>query len=155
MSLFAVLSALVLGSYASGAEPVRVVGSSTLYPLAQAVVQRASQQPRGADYSLASTGTIAGIEAFCADAHTPQILNASRRMHEVDMDRCHANGVGDVIEVKIGYDGITLAESRDGPNLSLSARDLYLALAARIPDPRGAAQLVPNPHRTWQQVRAE
>ena len=65
---------------------------------------------------------------------------------------CAANGVKEVIEVKIGYDGIVLAESRAAPGLPLSLRDIFLALAKQVPNPNGTETLVPNPYKTWKDV---
>ena len=63
------------------------------------------------------------------------------------MDRCNENGVTDVIEVKVGYDGIVLANSKKTDVMEISRRDLFLALAREVPDPAGGDDLVPNPTR--------
>jgi phosphate transport system substrate-binding protein len=73
-------------------------------------------------------------------------------MREADVELCRAHGVGPLVEVKVGYDGVTLAESIAAPTMALSASQLYLALAARVPDPGGRGGLVPNPYRSWHEV---
>jgi phosphate transport system substrate-binding protein len=144
----------LLSFSAMAGDRVGVVGSSTLYPLAKAVAEKASESPEGNDYRIRATGTVAGISKFCAGAGPkyPDILNASRRMRAPEMETCRQSGVNAVVEVKVGYDGISLALSSQGKDFALTARDIYLALAARVPDPSGASRLVPNPYNKWSQV---
>ena len=65
-----------------------------------------------------------------------------------------ANGVKDIVEVKIGYDGIVLANSKKAAPLKLTRKDLFLALAKDVPDPSGRQKLVPNPYKTWKDINA-
>jgi phosphate transport system substrate-binding protein len=83
---------------------------------------------------------------------TPDITNASRAIKKSEYDTCMANGVKDIIEVKIGYDGIVLANSKKAAPLKLSRKDIFLALAKDVPDPNGGDKLVPNPYKTWKDV---
>jgi phosphate transport system substrate-binding protein len=147
------LLALVAAPLAPAAEPVGVVGSATFFPLAEQVARRASASPEGGDYRIEARGTVAGIQTFCAGDGPgyPDILNASRRMRDAEVDACTAHGVTAIVEVKVGYDGVTLLSA--GPErLNLGVRDLYLALARQVPDPGGTDQLVANPYRTWREV---
>jgi phosphate transport system substrate-binding protein len=91
---------------------------------------------------------------FCsgAGADTPDIANASRRIKQAEFDTCKANGVADIVEVLIGYDGIAIANSRKAPLFEMSLKDVYLALAKDIPGPDG--KLIPNPNKTWKEVDA-
>jgi phosphate transport system substrate-binding protein len=73
-------------------------------------------------------------------------------MKASEFKQCQTNGVTDIIEVKIGYDGIVMANSKQSPQASMWRKDIYLALAKEIPDPSGAEKLVPNPHKTWKDV---
>jgi phosphate transport system substrate-binding protein len=82
----------------------------------------------------------------------PDITNASRRIKKSEYDQCMANGVKEIIEVKIGYDGIVLANSKKATPLKLSRKDIFLALAKDVPDPAGGEKLVPNPYKTWKDV---
>lgn len=162
--------ALAVTPLAFADAPVEVAGSATFHPLAQEVARRASTKPDGGDYRLRPTGTLAGIAAFCkGDAPgLPEIVNTTRRMREAEIADCKARGVNGIVEVKVGYDGVALAmaaprpptagDSGDpgsGHRMALSVRDLYLALAYRVPDPKGGDRLVPNPYRTWKEVNAD
>lgn len=137
--------------------PVEVAGSATFHPLAQEVARRASVSPDGGDYRLQPTGTLAGIGAFCGGDGPgfPEIVNASRRMRDAEVADCTAHGVDGIVEVKVGYDGVTLATVAPGQFRALGVRDLYLSLARQVPDPEGGDRLVPNPYRTWQEVNPE
>ena len=61
-----------------------------------------------------------------------------------------------MVEVKVGYDGIVLANSRDTGRMSLTLRDVFLALAQEVP--AGACEtaddcaLAPNPYKSWKDV---
>ncbi len=151
--------------------PVEIVGSVTFHALATIVAARASLTPDGADYQLRPTGTLAGIGAFCAGVGPgfPEVVNASRRMRDDEVSECRAHGVDGIVEVKVGYDGVALATvkgpggilgqtpegTETGSGLDLGVRDLYLALAAQVPDPEGGEQLVPNPYRSWREVNPD
>ncbi len=121
-------------SQGSSRSEIRIVGSSTVFPFAKA----AAEQFTNADVErpspiLESTGTGGGIELFCSGvgANTPDIANASRRMKAAEFERCTANGVTEIIELQIGFDGIALAQSVNGPELSLTVAQFYEALAAQ------------------------
>lgn len=127
---------------------VKVVGSSTVYPFTKTVADAfVEAKPGRRTPVIESTGTGAGIVRFCegAGSNFADIVNASRRMRRAEFDTCKTNGVGDIIEVPIGLDGIALAESNAGPKLELTRKDLYLALAA---NPLGK----PNTAKTWKDV---
>jgi len=149
------LLAFVAAPQSLAGEPVAVVGSATFSPLAQQVARRASLSPDGGDYRIEANGTVAGIQAFCAGDGPgyPDILNASRRMRDAEVDTCTAHGVTAIVEVKVGYDGVTLLSGAP-ERINLGVRDLYLALAREVPDPGGADQLVANPYRTWREVNS-
>jgi phosphate transport system substrate-binding protein len=127
---------------------IRVVGSSTVYPFTTAVAEAfvTARTGRRAPV-IESIGTGAGLKRFCdgVGAQFPDIANASRRIKKSEYDQCQAHGVGEILEVQIGMDGVALAESNAGPKLQLSKRDVYLALAA---NPMGQ----PNRARTWREV---
>lgn len=110
---------LTLPAVSAARDQVSVVGSSTLYPLAKAIALHASESPDGGDFRIESTGTVAGIGLFCAgaDLEHPDVLNASRRMRGEEMEACKRAGVDEVVEVKVGYDGITLATGADAADI--------------------------------------
>lgn len=141
----------------SARDYIYVVGSSTVYPFATVV---AEQFGRSSDYptpKIESTGSGGGLKLFCAGVGVkhPDITNASRRIKQSEVDNCAGNGVIDIIEVKIGYDGIVLANAIDAPVFELSLRDIYLALAKQVPNPDGSDTLIDNPYRYWSEVNAK
>ena len=75
------------------------------------------------------------MKLFCGGVGTnyPDVTNASRRMKKSEFDKCQSNGVKDIIEVQIGYDGIVIANSVDSKPMQLSRKDIFLALAAKVP----------------------
>ncbi len=80
--------------------------------------------------------------------------NASRAIKASEFEACQKNGVKEIVEVKIGYDGIVVANSKKGPALKLTTKDIFLALAKEVPDPKGGEGLVANPYKTWKEVNA-
>ena len=130
---------------------INVVGSSTVYPFAIKVADQFSKMTGQKVPMEVSTGTGEGFRRFCAgigDAH-PDVNNASRRIQRTEMDLCMTNGVGDIVEIKIGYDGIALANAKDAPFFSFNHRHLFLALAKTVPY---NGSLVPNPYRKWMEI---
>ena len=130
---------------------IRAVGSSTVYPFTTAVAEAFKRQyPQAATPIIESTGTGGGIKLFCAGVGVryPDIVNASRRIKKSEVDDCAKNGVNQVVEVQVGIDGIVMAEANNGPAMTLSPRDVFLALAATRPDGK------PNSARTWKDVNA-
>ncbi len=116
-------------------------------PLPSASARPASSRPRR--WSRAATG--GGFKLFCSGVGVqyPDISNASRAIKQSEMDACTKAGVKDIIEVKIGYDGIVLANSVKGPKYKLTRRDIFLALAKNVPDPASPQTLIANPNKTW------
>jgi phosphate transport system substrate-binding protein len=137
---------------AQGRDSVSIVGSSTVYPFATVVAERFGRSTGFKTPKIESTGSGGGLKLFCkgVGAATPDITNSSRRIKKSEYDDCQNNGVTDIIEVLIGYDGIAIANSRKAPQLELSLKDIYLALAKDVPGPDG--KLVPNPYQTWKEV---
>ena len=82
------------------------------------------------------------------------MTNASRRIKESEVEKCAGNGVTDVVEVKIGYDGIVFANSRKSEAVQISRKQIFLALAKDVPDPNGGETLVPNPYMKWSDIDA-
>ncbi len=133
---------------------VSIVGSSTVYPFATVVAERFGKTTRFKTPKIESTGSGGGLKLFCAGVGVehPDITNASRRIKKSEYDKCHRQGVKEIVEVKVGYDGIAIANSRKAPLMELSRKDIFLALAKDVPDPEGSETLVPNPYKTWQDV---
>lgn len=138
----------------SSRDYISIVGSSTVYPFATVVAEQFGKTTRYKTPKIESTGSGGGLKLFCAGVGVqhPDITNASRRMKKSEFDKCQANGVLGVVEVRIGYDGIVVANSKRAQSLKVSRKDLYLALAKHVPSPSGGDRLVENPYRTWKQV---
>jgi len=154
VALAAVLSVSTV-SFAASYDMVTIVGSSTVYPFATVVAERFGRSTTYKSPKVESTGTGGGFKLFCSGvgASTPSVTNASRRIKKSEYDDCQANGVETIIEVPVGYDGIAIANSTNSVELSLTLRDLYLALAKDVPGPDG--KLIANPYRTWKDVNSE
>nr|WP_232334997.1 substrate-binding domain-containing protein [Pseudohalioglobus lutimaris] len=137
---------------AQGRDNVSIVGSSTVYPFATVVAERFGRSTDFKAPKIESTGSGGGLKLFCKGlgANTPDITNSSRRIKKSEYDQCQENGVTDVVEVLVGFDGIAIANSRQAPQLTLSLQDLYLALAKDVPGPDG--KLIPNPNKTWKDI---
>jgi phosphate transport system substrate-binding protein len=140
----------------SAREHISIVGSSTVYPFATVVVEQFGKTTEYKTPTVESTGSGGGMKLFCGGVGVqyPDITNSSRRIKKSEFDTCQANGVKDVIEVKIGYDGIAIANSKKAEPMNLTLRDIFLALAKEVPDPKGGETLVANPYKTWKDVNA-
>ena len=151
-----VMAALLLGGQALAREQINIVGSSTVYPFATVVAERFGQSGKFRTPKVEATGSGGGLKLFCAGTglETPDIANASRRIKQNEVDTCRRNGVTGIVEVKVGYDGIVIANTRDAARMELTLKDLYLALAAMVPNPDGSESFVANPHKKWSEVNA-
>ena len=146
------LAATTSAQAAAGRDYISVVGSSTVYPFTTAVAEQFGKTSKFKTPKIESTGTGGGIKLFCAGSgvDTPDIANASRRIKKTEMETCAKNGVNEVVEVKVGYDGIVVANSRKAEPFSLTRQELFMALAKQVPDADG--KLVANPYKTWKEI---
>jgi len=159
---FGIRNLVVLGIFSSAVyaqaarDYISVVGSSTVYPFATVAAEQFGRTSNYKTPKIESTGSGGGLKLFCAGVGVvhPDIANSSRRIKQSEVENCAANGVKDIIEVKIGYDGIVLANSVAADVFKLTRRDIFLALAKDIPDPDGAEKLVPNPYQSWNEIDA-
>lgn len=133
---------------------ISIVGSSTVYPFSIVVAEQFGRASQFKTPKVESTGTGGGFRFFCAGVGVehPDITNASRRITRSEVEQCARNGVTDIVEVKIGYDGIVVADAKSSPRIDLTLRQIYLALAKSVPDPSGAQKLVPNPYERWSEI---
>ena len=154
----AVVAALVCGSVLAqaGRDYVYIVGSSTVYPFATVVAERFGRGSKSRTPKVESTGSGGGLKLFCdgIGADYPDIANSSRAIKKSEIDNCAKNGVSEIIEVKIGYDGIVIANAVGAPTISLTRKDIFLALAKEVPG-QSDGELVANPYRTWKDVNVE
>ena len=153
-------SALMLsacsGSRADGTfqrDQIQVVGSSTVFPFSTSAAENFGRSTAFRTPIVQSTGSGGGLQQFCAGTGptTPDLANASRRIKSSEVELCARNGVDEIVEIVLGFDGIVLANSREAEPINLSLRDVFLALARDIPDGKGG--FVENPYRKWSDIR--
>ena len=145
---------IVIAGAAQARDRIRIVGSSTVFPFAAKVVEQFGRATRFKTPVIESTGSGGGLKLFCAGigVRHPDITNASRRIKNSEVSRCARNGVKDITEVKIGYDGIVIANARTGPGLKLNKRIIFLALAKQVPADAKGEKLIDNPYRKWSDI---
>lgn len=146
------VSAAVLVTPAVARDQIRIVGSSTVYPFTTAVAEQFGRAGLGKTPVVESTGTGGGFKLFCAGVgvNHPDLTNASRPIKKSEFDDCQKNGVKDIVEIKVGIDGLTIAQSKSGPGIKLTMAQVFLALAEQVPGPDG--KLVANPYRNWSDI---
>jgi phosphate transport system substrate-binding protein len=151
------LSLTGFAGMAAARDYISIVGSSTVYPFATVVAEQFGKTSQFKTPKIESTGSGGGLKLFCAGVgvENPDITNASRRIKPSEVELCAKNGVKDILEVKIGYDGIAIANSKKAPQFKLTRKDLYLALAKNVPNPKGGDELVANPYKTWKEVNSD
>ncbi len=135
---------------------IEIVGSSTVYPFSTVVAERFGRSTNFKTPKIEATGSGGGIKLFCQGVGVgfPDITNASRRMKESEFKQCMGNGVTDIVEVLIGYDGIVLGNSVKGSALNVSRKHLFLALAKQIPVEGSPGELKDNPYQKWSDIDA-
>lgn len=150
LALAAVATIAVAGT-AQARDQIKIVGSSTVFPYTQAVAEAFSRETRRPAPVVESTGTGGGMKVFCQGVGTnhPDITGASRAMKKEEFELCKKNGVTDITEVLLGFDGLSMAVSRNGKDLDLSKKQLFQALAAEVPV---NGKIVANPHKKWSDI---
>ena len=145
-------AAFCLSAPAAAREGINIVGSSTVYPFSTVAAERFSQITGKSAPKIESTGSGGGLKLFCKGEgdNTPDITNSSRRIKKSEQKLCAENGVADILEVKIGYDGIVVGQSIGGESFSLTQRQIFLGLARQVPDGNGGLQ--DNAHERWSDV---
>ncbi len=155
ITICAAVAVLVTGTvHSAGRDTISIVGSSTVYPFATVVAERFGKTTNFKTPKIEATGTGGGFKLFCASTgiNSPDITNASRRIKTSEFESCQKNGVKEIVEVLIGYDGIVIANAKSAKRLELSRKDIFLALAKDVPAANGGAKLIPNPYKTWKDV---
>ncbi len=149
------LAATSLSAQALARDTINIVGSSTVFPFSTAVAENFGRGGKFKTPKVESTGTGGGMKLFCAGTGVghPDIANASRAMKASEFETCEKNGVKGITQVKIGFDGIVLAESKSGLDMNLTLKDIFTALAKDVPDASG--KLIPNPNKTWKDVNPD
>ena len=135
---------------------ISVVGSSTVYPFSTVVAENFGRDTGMKTPKIESTGSGGGMKLFCAGlgVNHPDITNSSRRIKKSELEKCSKAGI-EVVEIKVGYDGIVIANSKKGEKFNLSKRDIFLALAKDVPEGNAeGGKLIPNPNKTWKEVNS-
>ena len=152
-SIVAALLAVFAVTSVAEAREIRIVGSSTVYPFTTIVGETFAAEGNTAPV-IESTGTGGGMKLFCAgigESH-PDFTNASRAIKSSEAEKCAANGITP-LEMKVGYDGIVFANSKEGASFEVTTLELYLALAKDVPQADGS--LVANPYTHWNQINPD
>ena len=144
------VAAVVLSFSAVARDYVSIAGSSTVLPFATIVAERLGRNPQFKTPVVESGGSSVGKKGVCDGIGTQfiDIGNASSRMKTGELEYCDKNGVK-LTEIKVGYDGIVVANSKKGTQLNISLSDLGKALTAKVPV---NGVFVDNPYKTWQDV---
>lgn len=144
---------LVISNNCFARDRLRIVGSSTLYPFVTVVAERFAKNSHFKTPIVESTGTGGGINLLCLgnDLKFPDIVSASRKIKKSELKRCSDNEVKNVEEILIGYDGIVIASSIYSHNYFFNIKDLFLALAKKIPH---EGKIVDNFYTYWSQINS-
>jgi phosphate transport system substrate-binding protein len=147
----AALAVFALAGTAHARDQIRIVGSSTVFPFSTAVAEQFGKSGKFKTPVVESTGTGGGFKLFCAGPgeDTPDISNASRAIKDSEIETCKKNGVAEITEIKIGYDGIVIANSKAGPQFSLTREQVWKALAKQVPV---EGRLADNPYKSWSDI---
>ncbi len=152
LTLAAAVTALgLLAGGAQARDQIRIVGSSTVFPFSTAVAEAFGRSSDFKTPVVESTGSGGGLKLFCAGLGTghPDITNASRRIKSSEVENCAKNGVTEITEVKVGYDGIVIGNAAAGEPVALGLKQVFMALAKQVPID---GELVDNPYVTWRQI---
>ena len=161
---FALVSAIAVAGVAASANArdyISIAGSSTVLPFATIVAEQLGTNPSFKTPVVESGGSSVGKKGVCEGIGTEfiDIGNASSRMKIGELEYCNSNGV-DLTEIKVGYDGIVVANSKEGTPLVISKSDLGMALTAMVPafadgsTNENCTDMVPNPFKKWSDINA-
>ncbi len=139
---------------AAARDQIKVTGSSTVFPYSQAAAEEYANKTGKPAPVVESVGTGGGFKAFCGGIGPDHadITGASRAIKQSEIDLCTANGVTDITEALIGYDGLSIAHARSAPDMDLTEEQIFKALAAELPDGNGG--FVANPNKKWSDIDA-
>ncbi|MGY3436881.1 MULTISPECIES: substrate-binding domain-containing protein [unclassified Marinovum] len=147
--------AAVSATAAAARDNVQVAGSSTVLPYASIVAELFGDNTDFPTPVVESGGSSAGLKRFCEGVgeNTIDVANASRQIRDKEIEACAENGVTDIIEVRIGYDGIVFASQQTGPAFTaFTQSDIYNALGAKV---MKDGALVDNDFETWAAFNAD
>ena len=155
-TLILAAAATVVAGQVQARDYISIVGSSTVNPFATVVAEQFGKATDFRTPKIDSTGSGGGLKLFCAGVGIkhPDITNSSQRIKKSEVEKCAGIGVNEIVEVKIGYEGIVLANSRKSEPVAVSREQVSLALAKEVPNPHGGETLVPNPYSKWSDLDA-
>ena len=147
-------AAVAIAGAAQARDQIRIVGSSTVFPFATTVAEQFGKTTKFKTPVIESTGSGGGLKLFCSGVGVghPDITNASRRIKSSEVKLCAKNGVTNITEVKVGFDGIVIANSKKGAKTSLTLRQVFLALAKQVPANADGSKLQENPYKMWSDI---
>lgn len=148
----ALFAGAALAQPAFDRDQIRIVGSSTVFPFSAVAAEAFGRMTEFRTPVVESTGTGGGFALFCAGIgeRFADFTNASRAIKASEVELCASNGVTGIVEIKIGYDGIVLANSRQSGRIDITRAQLWQALAREVPDAGG--ELVANPFTRWSEI---
>lgn len=148
------VAGVAAASAASARDQIRIVGSSTVFPFSTAVAENFGKTTSFKTPVVESTGSGGGIKLFCSGVGVgfPDITNSSRRIKKSEVESCAKNGVKEIVEVRVGFDGIALGQSKAGADLAVTKKQIFMALAKQVPVD---GKLVDNPYTMWNQISPE
>lgn len=155
LSAAALVASVAFAGAAAARDQIKIVGSSTVFPYTQAVAEEFSKKSGKPAPVVESTGTGGGFKAFCAGVGeaNPDVTGASRAIKASEVELCAKNGVDNITEVLLGYDGLSIAISRKNTaDWSLTEEQIFKALAAELPDGKGG--MIANPNKKWSDIDA-
>ncbi|MFC3094474.1 phosphate ABC transporter substrate-binding protein [Alteromonas sediminis] len=154
MTALTLMSGLISSEAMASRDYINIVGSSTVYPFSTVVAERYGRSTQFKTPKVESTGSGGGLKLFCqgVGVQFPDIANASRRIKQSEVDLCASNGVDEIVEVLVGYDGIVIGNSVKAAPMKLTRKDIFLALAKDVPNPDGSKTTIENPYTTWKDV---
>lgn len=151
---------MVAASQVAGAQDippdrVTVAGGFTPIPLTiKAGEQLVSKSPQYKPPNILYNDTTVGFKLFCAGTglDTPSINTGTRRIRPAELEACNKNGVTEIVEFNLGRDALVAAQAPGGRLSALSRKELFLAMAKEVPDPKDGAKLINNPYKTWKDI---
>jgi len=148
------VATVALAGEAAARDQISIVGSSTVFPYTQAVAENFSARTGAPAPVVESTGTGGGMQIFCQGVGLdhPDITGASRAMKASEWELCQQNGVTDITQVLIGYDGLSMAVAQEGEAFDISKAELFQALAAEV---AVDGEVVDNPYSKWSEINAD
>lgn len=150
LTLSGVIFSLLFSTTAQARDTLSLAGSSTVLPFARIIAEQLGKNPNFKTPVVESGGSSVGKKGVCDGVGTKfiDIGNASSRMKTKELAYCEKNGVK-LTEIKVGYDGIVVANSKKGKVLNISKADLGKALTAKVAI---NGKMVDNPYKKWSEI---